>query len=86
MARSPEPVRIGQNTQGVFSDTMDRTLPNGWSFALPNEEFRTADGTTFDGPGIPPHHRTPVFTEEEFEQGRDSALTKARELRGTGTG
>ncbi|MEU9899006.1 S41 family peptidase [Streptomyces phaeochromogenes] len=80
MARSPEPVRIGQNTQGVFSDTMDRTLPNGWSFALPNEEFRTAAGTTFDGPGIPPHHRTPVFTEEEFEQGRDSALTKAREL------
>ncbi|WP_404829207.1 S41 family peptidase [Streptomyces albicerus] len=80
MARTQAPVRIGQNTQGVFSDTLDRALPKGWQFSLPNEEFRTADGTTFDGTGIPPQHRTPVFTEEEFEQGRDSALAKAREL------
>lgn len=82
MARTPAPVRIGQDTQGVFSDTLDRTLPNGWSFTLPNEEYRTARGTTFDGTGIPPHHRTPVFTEEELAQGRDSALTKARRLLG----
>ncbi|MEV0220061.1 S41 family peptidase [Streptomyces sp. NPDC050704] len=80
MARTPAPVRIGQNTQGVFSDTLDRALPNGWRFSLPNEEFRTADGTTFDGPGIPPHHRTPVFTDKELDQNRDSALTKARKL------
>ncbi|MFD9438285.1 S41 family peptidase [Streptomyces sp. NPDC060006] len=80
MARTPEPVRIGQNTQGVFSDTLERALPNGWTFSLPNEEFRTAEGTTFDGPGIPPHHRTPVFTEEELAQGHDGALKKAREL------
>ncbi|WP_181359146.1 hypothetical protein [Streptomyces sporangiiformans] len=59
---------------------MDRSLPNGWNFALPNEEFRTADGTTFDGAGIPPRHRTPVFTEQELEQGRDSAPAKARQM------
>ncbi|MFF1354058.1 S41 family peptidase [Streptomyces sp. NPDC058297] len=80
MERAPAPIRIGQNTQGVFSDTMDRALPNGWRFILPNEEYRRADGTTFDGPGIPPQHRTPVFTEKELDQGRDSALAKAREL------
>lgn len=27
---SPQPVRIGDNTQGVFSDTLVRTLPGGW--------------------------------------------------------
>ncbi len=75
--RSPAPIRIGENTQGVFSDTLERTLPNGWQFIVPNEEFQTADGRTFDGPGIPPNLRTPVFTEEEFAKDRDSAFDRA---------
>ncbi|QEU90881.1 S41 family peptidase [Streptomyces kanamyceticus] len=70
-------VRIGQPTQGVFSDVMDRRLPNGMAVWLPNEEFLTRSGGTFDGPGIPPHVRTPVFTKEEFEKNRDSAFDKA---------
>ncbi|MBM4790906.1 S41 family peptidase [Streptomyces sioyaensis] len=80
MGRSPAPLRIGENTQGVFSDVLGRALPNGWSFGLPNEEFLTADGRTFDGPGIPPAVRTPVFTDDELSARRDSALTRAREL------
>ncbi|GGU85395.1 peptidase [Streptomyces albospinus] len=80
MGRSPAPTRIGENTQGVFSDILERSLPNGWTFGLPNEEFLTADGRTFDGPGIPPALATPVFTEAELAAGRDSALTRAREL------
>ncbi|UNO42841.1 S41 family peptidase [Streptomyces sp. MST-110588] len=82
MGRGPAPVRIGENTQGVFSDTMDRTLPNGWTFSLPNEEFMTARGRTYDGTGIPPAIRTPVFTDQELDARRDSALTRARELLG----
>ncbi|MFJ9850685.1 S41 family peptidase [Streptomyces sp. NPDC101150] len=85
MGRAPAPTRIGQHTQGVFSDVMDRALPNGWSFGLPNEEFLTADGRTFDGPGIPPALRTPVFTERELDAHRDSALTRARTLLGRPT-
>jgi len=78
--RSPAPVRVGGNTQGAFSDTLDRTLPNGWQFSLPNEEFRARGGRTYDGTGIPPQHRTPVYTDEEFAHHRDSALAKARAL------
>lgn len=44
---------------------------------LPNEEFLTRQGGTFDGAGIPPHIRTPVFTEEEFATDRDSAFDAA---------
>ncbi|WP_277994563.1 hypothetical protein [Streptomyces sp. A10(2020)] len=29
---------------------------------LPNEEFLTRSGRTFDGTGIPPHLTEPVFT------------------------
>ncbi|MDX6265023.1 MAG: hypothetical protein QOH84_6711 [Kribbellaceae bacterium] len=78
--RVPRPVRIGQNTQGVFSDTLQRTLPNGWEFILPNEEFRTRDWKTFDGPGIPPDIRTPVFTAAELAGHRDTAFSTALKL------
>ncbi|ANZ19520.1 S41 family peptidase [Streptomyces noursei ATCC 11455] len=86
MGRSPAPTRIGENTQGVFSDVLERALPNGWSFGLPDEEFLTADGRTFDGPGIPPAVRTPVFTDAELTAGHDTALARARELLARGTG
>ncbi|MFD9903415.1 S41 family peptidase [Streptomyces sp. NPDC059063] len=70
-------VRIGRPTQGVFSDVMFRRLPNGMVAVLPNEEFLTRTGHTFDGPGIPPHLSEPVFTKEEFAKKRDSAFDRA---------
>ncbi|MFE7141305.1 S41 family peptidase [Streptomyces sp. NPDC057644] len=77
MDRPGRTVRIGQPTQGVFSDVMVRKLPNGMSAMLPNEEFLTGSGRTFDGTGVPPHFVEPVFTEEEFDKGRDSAFDRA---------
>ncbi|MBT2387433.1 S41 family peptidase [Streptomyces sp. ISL-11] len=80
LSRGPKPTLIGENTQGLFSDQLMRTLPNGWKFWLPNEEFLSAkDGrTTYDGTGIAPDVRTPVFTEAELSGHRDSALAEAR--------
>ncbi|GAA2827164.1 S41 family peptidase [Kitasatospora paracochleata] len=80
MGRSPHPVRIGAPTQGVFSDVLERTLPNGWTFGLPNERYVTSDGRSFDGAGITPDIAVPVYTEEEFASGHDSALRAARAL------
>ena len=77
MGRIPTIVRIGENTQGVFSDVLGRRLPNGWSFGLPNEVFRTADGKTFDGPGIPPDVQVPVFADQDLKSGRDPGLARA---------
>ncbi|MEU1938497.1 S41 family peptidase [Streptomyces coeruleorubidus] len=70
-------VRIGQPTQGVFSDVMERNLPNGMTAILPNEEFLNRSGHTYDGTGIPPHLTEPVFTKEEFAEKRDSAFDRA---------
>lgn len=70
-------LRIGQPTQGVFSDVMQRELPNGMTTWLPNEEYLTDSGRTFDGTGIPPEVRVPVFTKEEFAAGRDSGFDRA---------
>lgn len=83
MVERPAPTtRIGEPTQGVFSDVMERALPGEgheeWWFGLPNEEFVARDGrTTFDGTGVPPLLPEPVFTDEEFAHDRDSAFDRA---------
>jgi C-terminal processing protease CtpA/Prc len=80
MGRKPAVKRVGENTQGVFSDVLNRKLPNGFAFGLPNEVFFTADGQVFEGPGIPPHVHVPVFSTEDLKNGRDPALEKAIEI------
>lgn len=77
MGRQPRVTRIGLSTQGVFSDVLGRTLPNGWRFGLPNEVYLTKDGKAFDGPGVPPDVSMPFFSPEDLESGRDRALDQA---------
>ena len=82
MNRTSEVTRIGENTQGVFSVVLVHILPNGWWFGLQNERFLTIDGTTFDGPGIPPHIALPVFPQDELTAGQDKVLETALEMLG----
>ena len=77
MGRQPAIARIGENTQGVFSDVLGRRLPNGWRFGLPNELFLTAEGTSFDGGGVPPTIAVPTFTSADLAAGRDPGLDRA---------
>src|ERR1700730_18161532 len=78
--RQPHVIRVGANTQGVFSDVLGCKLPNGWSFGLPNEIYLTKDGRAFDGTGVPPDIEVPIFPTDELASGRDTALNKALEL------
>ena len=80
MGRTPEVTRVGQNTQGVFSDQLTRRLPNSFRVALPNEVFLTEDGKVFEGAGIPPHVQVSVASKEDSKNGRDAALEKAIEI------
>jgi hypothetical protein len=77
LGRTPAPTRIGSTTQGVFSDDMTRTLPNGWTFTLGNEDYTDPAGHDYEGVGIPPTIPTPVFTDEERDNQQDSALSAA---------
>lgn len=80
MGRRPQITRIGENTQGVYSDVLVRHLPNGWVFGLPNEVFLNERGKHFEATGVPPDIRIPVFPKADLEAGRDGALEKALEL------
>ncbi len=80
MGRTPHIPRVGENTQGVFSDVLGRRLPNGWRFGLPNEVYRTPKGTVFDGSGIPPDVAVPVFADDDVAAGRDPGIAKALDI------
>jgi len=79
LGRDPHVTRIGANTQGVFSDELDRRLPNGWTFGLSNETYLTKDGKTFEGTGVPPDIEARIFPKQDLAEGRDSAIDKALE-------
>jgi hypothetical protein len=82
MGRKPQVSAIGENTQGVFSDVFGHRLPNGWTFGLPNELYLTKSGKSFDGRGVPPNIRVPVYPRADLKSGRDGALERALEVLG----
>jgi MerR family Zn(II)-responsive transcriptional regulator of zntA len=69
-------LREFRHTLHVFSDG-GRKLPNGWIFGLPTELYLTSSGKSFDGRGVPPDIRVPVFPAVDLARGRDGALERA---------
>lgn len=55
----PDAIRIGDNTNGIFSDMLEKKLPNGWTYSLSNEVYQSMDGISYEGVGIEPHHKIP---------------------------
>lgn len=46
--------RIGGFTEGIFSDTLEKKLPNGWEFSLSNEIYLDNLGNNYEVKGIKP--------------------------------
>ncbi len=61
---------------------LDRHLPNGWTFGLPNAVYRTVEGKTFDVTGIPPDIEVPVFADEDVAARKDPAIETALRVLG----
>lgn len=47
-------IRIGSNTEGIFSDQLDKKLPNGWDYVLSNEIYENSNGDNYENIGVPP--------------------------------
>ncbi len=46
--------RIGSTTEGIFSSTLDKKLPNGWEYQLSNEVYQDLKGNNYENTGISP--------------------------------
>lgn len=75
----PQVTTVGDTTAGGFSNQINRELPNGWAYSLSIGDWRTPDGTSYEGRGIPPNilHKN---RRADLLEGRDKVLEKALEL------
>lgn len=82
LLQHPGLTRIGEPTQGILSDTLERHLPNGWHLTLSNEIYRAFDGTLYEDTGIPPHISMDFLERRGRELGQDPMLDRVLELTG----
>ena len=52
----PKARRIGSPTAGVFSNVLDKRLPNGWHYGLSNEIYESSDSKNYEMTGINPDY------------------------------
>lgn len=79
MMTLPQVTTIGDTTAGAFSNNVLGEMPNGWVFSTSIGDWRAADGTSYEGQGIPPdilllNNRPDVLA------GKDAVLEKAIQL------
>lgn len=74
LLQHPRLTLVGESTQGILSDTLEKHLPNGWSLTLSNEIYRAFDRQLYEDVGIPPHIELPFLDLEGREQGCDPML------------
>lgn len=70
---------FGESTNGSFSDTLVKQLPNGWIFALSNEQYLDSSGVHYESRGIPADKEFRYLIWEDIRQGQDPALSAALE-------
>jgi carboxyl-terminal processing protease len=70
----PNVTHVGEVTRGVFSDTLHKRLPNGWSLTVSNEVYTDSEGKLWEGPGIPPQVDLEVFSKTDVMTGHVAAV------------
>jgi carboxyl-terminal processing protease len=76
MLSLPQVTTVGDTTSGAFSNLINRELPNGWGYSMSIGDWRAADGTSFEGVGIPPQIVI-KNKREDVLNGKDNALEAA---------
>jgi len=78
----PNVTLVGENSSGIFSNKLEKSLPNGWEFTLSNEVYTDYMGMNYEGTGIPPDIEAATFSVEAITQGTDPAIEAALETLG----
>ena len=89
-ALSPDLQIIGSPTNGIFSDMIEKKLPNGWNYALSTEDYADTTGVNYEGKGIQPDYTIEYkkkgywfydqIKKETLLQKKDTAIDKVLKL------
>lgn len=73
----PQVTVIGEATQGALSDTMQRTMPNGWQLGFGNELYLDANKELLEVKGVTPHWQAAPYLSLDQAFGSVTALDLA---------
>jgi C-terminal processing protease CtpA/Prc len=79
MADLPHVTIIGEPTNGIFSNMLERKLPNGWKYTLSHQVYYSSDKTCYEGKGIPVDIKL-LNKRADLEKGVDPLIIKALEV------
>jgi carboxyl-terminal processing protease len=75
----PHVTIIGDHTNGIFSYTLDKKLPNGWEYCLSYQVYFSADMVCYEGKGVPADTEL-LNKKADIENGIDPLITRALEV------
>jgi C-terminal processing protease CtpA/Prc len=79
MTELPQVTIVGEPTNGIFSNMLEKKLPNGWKYTLSFQVYYSADMTCYEGKGVPVD--VPLRnTRSDLEKEADPLVLKALEL------
>ena len=79
MADLPHVTIIGEPTNGIFSNMLERKLPNGWKCTLSHQVYYSADMICYEGKGIPVDIEVKNMR-SDLQNGVDPLIHKALEV------
>ncbi|GLX77215.1 hypothetical protein tinsulaeT_05550 [Thalassotalea insulae] len=71
---------IGEPSNGGFSDSLPKQLPNGWSFTLSNERYFDSNGENYEYRGYPVEKNFEYLNASDLKGKKDSALIEAMKI------
>lgn len=82
MSAIPYVTLVGENSNGIHSDILSKSLPNGWEIGLSNEVYIDHLGVNHEVTGVPPEVQAPTFSLAGIADGIDPAINAALEALG----
>lgn len=67
---------LGDHTNGIFSYTLDKKLPNGWRYNLSYQKYFSAEMKCYEGVGVPVDIKL-LNKKSDIENGIDPLISKA---------
>ena len=80
MSALPYVTLVGENSNGIHSDILSKSLPNGWEIGLSNEVYTDYLGVNHEVTGVAPDMQTLTFSLEAMAENRDPAIDASLEI------
>lgn len=73
----PNTTLMGEATHGIFSDVLDRALPNNWFAGLSNEQYTNLQGQALESKGVLPKVVISPFASSDYLFGSSTLVDRA---------